>query len=551
MVDSQRAVFRANFFLPSFFVTLALVVIAWYGVATTEAQERPNIILFLVDDMGWQDTSLPLHTERTLWNDLYRTPHMERLAAQGMKFTNAYAAHPVCSPTRTSLMTGKNPGRSHVSDWVGHGNSQNQYLSSPAWKSKGMQPDDGNRTLPSILREQGYRTIHIGKAHFGAANTAGQDPTTLGFDINIGGSHGGGPWGGWYSPWLSTYRDMYPNLEDRPEGEYLTEAITAKAQGIITKAAFDKVPFFMNMAHYAVHTKIAPAPEKYLKHYKDGRPTVERDYASMLEAMDASLGALLETLHDPNGDGDNSDSIAENTIVLFMSDNGGLSNHSRSRLGEMTLANGQKANFVRDYHNSPLKGGKGSAYEGGTRVPMIVAWAGQTPRNEPIRRLLSITPGTTSDVPVHADDFFPTILAIAGVKNPVPADQLDGQDLMPLLSGKSLERESGLFWHYPHQWYQKVGVGLGIEPFTAIRDGDYKLIYFYGDGIADGEGVDPRWELYDLATDIGEEHNLLSSEKKTAQKLRAKLIAWMKQADVQTPVSKVTKQPVPLPVEIR
>ena len=338
----------------------------------------PNIILFLVDDMGWQDTSVPFAAERTVWNHLYRTPHMEDLARRGMKFTEAYAAHPVCSPTRTSMMTGENPARTHIDDWVGHGQSANQYLRSPAWASQGLQPDGGHALLPRLLARRGYRTIHVGKAHFGGEGTAGADPTELGFDVNVAGSHSGGPWGGWISPWLGEYASFYPGLEDRPEGEYLTDAITVKALDALGSAIRDEVPFFLNMAQFAVHARIAPAPA-FIAGYGDGRPRVEADYASMLESMDASLGAILALLRDPDGDGDPSDGVAGNTLVLFLSDNGGLSNHSRSRAGAVELADGTRASFVKDGHNRPLRSGKGSAYEGGIRVPMIVAWAGQEP----------------------------------------------------------------------------------------------------------------------------------------------------------------------------
>ncbi len=191
-------------------------------------QSKPNIILFLVDDMGWQDTSVEFHSQRTIWNDLYHTPNMELLASKGMRFRSAYSAHPVCSPSRVSLITGMNPARSDVNDWVGHKNGDNSFLKSPKWKNKGLQPEDRHITLPSILRSRGYKTIHIGKAHFG--NGEGADPVNLGFDINIGGSHGGGPWGGWYSPWLGQHKEHYPNLHDRPKGEYLTDAITVKAE---------------------------------------------------------------------------------------------------------------------------------------------------------------------------------------------------------------------------------------------------------------------------------------------------------------------------------
>jgi len=532
-------------------LVLSVLLLSSVVCLSALAGPAPNIILFVVDDMGWQDTSVEFHTERTVWNGLYHTPHMQRLANQGMRFRNAYASHPVCSPTRVSFMTGMNPARSGVDDWVGHGQSKNRFLQSPKWRSKGLQPGDGIQTLPRILKDQGYRTIHIGKAHFG--NGAGADPRHMGFDINIAGSHGGGPWGGWTSPWLGKYKDMYPNMADRPKGEYLTDAITAKAEAFITTAAADGVPFFMNMAQFAVHTAIAPGPEKYLKFYHDGRPKVERDYGSMLTGMDASLGRLLDRLADPDGDGDRADSIAANTIILFVSDNGGLSNHTRKPSGKAVLKNGTEVDYLRDYHNSPSKSGKGSGYDGGMRIPMIVAWAGQAAAGEGTgtaamaNPALPIEPGSSCDEPVHGDDIFPTILSIAGVKNPVDPAKLDGKDLRPLLTGKPFERDGGLYWHYPHQWYRDIGVGLGIEPFSAMRLGKWKLIHFYGDGVSDGEGPDPRVELYDLSTDIGETKNLVDTHPDKALELRDALFAWLVEVDAGLPVVASTKRSFEVP----
>jgi arylsulfatase A-like enzyme len=524
---------------------LALAAIA------TAQESKPNIILFLVDDMGWQDTSVPLADQPTPWNRLYRTPHMQDLARRGAKFTQAYAAHPVCSPTRSSMMTGKNPARTHVDDWVGHGYTKNRYLRSPKWAATGLQPDGPHEMLPNILAENGYRTIHVGKAHFGGKGTPGADPTTLGFDINIAGSHTGGPWGGWISPWLGKYKDVYPNLGDRPKGEYLTRAITVKAVKIIDDAIRDKTPFFMNMAQFAVHTGLAPAPA-YIGGYQDGRPKVEADYASMLEAMDASLGSILTKLRNPDGDDNTDDSIANNTLIIFTSDNGGLSNHTRATAGKVRVQPASsdpiEADFERDWHNRPLRSGKGSAYEGGIRVPMLVAWAGQQPDAPlPVRASLPIQPGSTITEPVHMDDFFATALDVAGVKNPVPARERDGQTLVPLLSGRTFERHAPLFWHYPHQWYKDVGAGLGIEPFSAMRKGRYKVIYFYGDGIADGKGYDPRVELYDLSLDLSESRDIATSQPERCIKLRDELVSWLSQIDAGIPIVKATDKPANLP----
>lgn len=500
--------------------------LALVPLAHTSAQNNPNIVLFLVDDMGWQDTSVEFHSERTVWNDLYNTPNMQRLADQGMRFTDAYAASPVCSPTRATLITGQNPGRSNISDWVGHGQSQNSQLRSPAWTTQGLQPGDGNTTLPQVLSDAGYLTAHVGKAHFG--NGAGANPANLGFDINIGGSHVGSPrgqssQGAYFAPFPI---NVHPGLEDHANGTYITEALTAEANNIIDQAVAQEQPFFINLAHYAIHTPISGQGDPaYIGNYNDGRPSVERHYAAMIESMDASLGAIMDNLE--------AEGVADNTIILFMSDNGGLSNHTRANTSNQSDA------WARDFHNTPLSSGKGAAYEGGIRVPMIVAWAGQEAGAQPINSGLAIQAGSINHEPVHADDFFPTILSLAGVNNPVDAADLDGQDLTGLLTGDGFEREGGLFWHYPHQWYQDIGVGLGIQPFSAVRVGDHKLIYFYSPG---GGTV----ELYNLADDLGEQTDLseIADSQDELLFLSTVLRRWMEDADAQLPIDRATGQAV-------
>ena len=454
---------------------------------------------------------------------------MVDLARRGVKFTQAYAAHPVCSPTRVSMMTGKNPARTHVDDWVGHGYTGNRYLRSPKWESTGLQPDGPHVLLPRVLAERGYRTIHVGKAHFGGKDTPGADPTTLGFDVNVAGSHTGGPWGGWISPWLGKHKALYKGLEDRPKGEYLTRAVTVKAVEAIGEAVRDQRPFFLNMAHFAVHTAIKPAPA-YIDGYRDGRPKVEADYASMLEAMDASLGAILASLRDPDGDGDTRDSVAENTLIFFMSDNGGLSNHTRARGGKVQILPKEgdviEADFVRDWHNRPLRSGKGSAYEGGYRIPMLVAWAGQEPTAVPLHGHVADPSGIERGRAGAHGRLLSDGPGRGRRGQPGAEAERDGQSLAGLLSGRAFERGKPLFWHYPHQWYRDVGVGMGIEPFSAMRKGRYKVIYFYGDGVADGEGYDPRVEMYDLVADPGEAKNLASSDPERCVELRDELVAW-------------------------
>ena len=334
--------------------------------------ENPNIVLFLVDDMGWQDTSVEFHSERTVWNDLYNTPNMQRLADQGMRFTDAYAASPVCSPTRASIMTGQNPGRSNITDWTrqtGGPSNNNSLLRSAPWNQDGVQPGEFT-TLPQVLSDAGYLTAHVGKAHFGSRNSGGgDDPANIGFDISIAGSEIGGPFS-YFAPFSSNF---YPGLEAYPNGTYITDALTIEANNIIDQAVADDQPFFINMAHYAVHAPIQGDPE-FLGNYNDGRPSAERHYAAMIESMDASLGAIMDNLE--------AEGVADNTIILFMSDNGGLSNHSRANTSDPNDP------WQRDFHNTPLTSGKGSGYEGGIRVPMIVAWAGQEAGAAPINASL-------------------------------------------------------------------------------------------------------------------------------------------------------------------
>lgn len=503
-----------------------------------QGAKQPNIILFLVDDMGWQDTSVAFHAQRTVWNDLYHTPNMQRLADRGKKFTNAYAASPVCSPTRVSMMTGKNPARTNITDWVGHGIYGNRYVEAPDWTADGLQPGQ-EKTLPEILRENGYRTIHVGKGHFGASGTPGADPTNLGFDINIGGGRAGSPDGSYFLPWDPT---RHPGLEGYPDGTYINDALTQEANKQIDRAVADEKPFFMNMAHYAVHTPIIEQGDPaYLDRYGD-RPDPEDDYAALLESMDASLGAILDNLEDHG--------IAENTVIVFFSDNGGLSNHTRNADATYTTESGTDFRYQRDRHNTPINSGKGSAYEGGVRVPMIVAWAGQNPDGPARMNRLPIQPGSTSDCPVISDDLLPTFLTIAGVTNAEEYTQgIDGADLTPLLRGNDTAlRDRAIYFHYPHQWYRDIGVGSGIQPFTAMRKGNWKLIYFYGDGHKDGEGLDPWFELYNLEDDIGETTNMVESHRDVARNMAEEMRGWMTEVGAQTPVNKTTSLPVPLPL---
>ena len=343
----------------------------------TFAADRPNVVLFLVDDMGWRDSA-------TYGSGYYETPSMDRLASAGMRFTNAYAASPVCSPTRASILTGMNPARLHVSDWIsGHGDA-GKPLAEPEWTKQLRQ---SHITLAESLKATGYATAHIGKWHLGqTASRSESDPTTQGFDINIGGNHLGQPnssTGNYFANASGSFGLPGLGNGSSAPGEYLTDRLTTAATDYIREQATADQPFFLNLAHYAVHTPLQAKPDLVAKYQAkpgaDGQSNAT--YAAMLESMDQSLGMVLNTLEDPNGDGNKNDSIAGNTLFLFMSDNGGLSSVTS---------------------NTPLRAGKGTNYEGGIRVPFMVSWPGHT------------APGTVSDAPVAAWDAFNTVMDVVG-----------------------------------------------------------------------------------------------------------------------------------------
>ena len=335
----------------------------------TDRTQRPNIILFMVDDMGWQDTSVPFWTQRTPYNETYETPNMERLASEGMKFTQAYAC-PLSSATRCSLITGSNNARHRVTNWTLEKNKTtdrtSETLDLPDWNCNGVSQVEGTprtfvgTSFVELLRRSGYHTIHCGKAHFGAIDTPGENPCHWGFEVNIAGHAAGG---------LATYLSernyghtkdgkatslmSIPGLEEYwGTGTFVTEALTQEAIKALDKSKQYNQPFFLYMAHYAIHIPIDKDMRYYPKYIRKGLSDKEAAYASLIEGMDKSLGDLLDWL-DRNGE-------AENTIVLFMSDNGGLASQPEWRDGKVGT------------QNAPLNSGKGSMFEGGIREQMIV-----------------------------------------------------------------------------------------------------------------------------------------------------------------------------------
>jgi len=489
-------------------VLMMLMVACNNSEEKSTASSRPNIILFLVDDMGWQDTSVPFWKEKTRWNERYRTPNMERLAASGVKFTQAYATA-VCSPTRVSLLTGMNAARHRVTNWTLQRDklqpmeSEHKFLRFPLWNVNGMAADDTTphavhaTPFPELLQEVGYQTIHVGKAHFGAIGTPGEDPLNLGFDVNIAGHAAGAPksyYGAdnfgnvpefegtaWPVPDLEAYYGQAINL---------TEVLTIEAMKEMDVAMAARKPFFLYMAHYTVHTPIMADTRFYQNYLDAGIDTIEAKYASMVESMDHSLGDLLDYVEKRD--------IANNTILLFISDNGGLSAHTR---GDVPLHT----------HNTPLSSGKGSIHEGGIREPMLARWPGVT-----------VSGSETNDY-LMIEDFFPTILEMAGVEAYETRQMLDGQSFVPLLQGQRGTPDRPLYWHYPNEWGPS---GPGIGAYSAIRKGDYKLIYYH---------ASEKFELFNIAGDISEVDNLVAKESERVEALSRELGEYLRSVDAQMP----------------
>lgn len=496
-------------------------VLLWFGVARGEG--RPSIVVFLVDDMGWQDTSVAFAEEEKEFNRRYRTPAMERLAERGMKFTQAYACS-VCSPSRVSLMTGLNAARHRVTNWTLKKNASNDArhprLEFPGWNVNGLSPVAGiERTvhvkaLPAYLREAGYRTIHAGKAHFGAIGTPAEDPREIGFEVNIAGHAAGGPGSflgtqNYSAAWRNGSRVWdVPGLEKYHGTEvFLTEAITREANAAVGAAVADGEPFFLYLAHYAVHVPFAE-DARFIGRYREaGLDKTEAMYAALVEGMDRSLGDVMANLERLG--------VADDTVILFMSDNGGLSAHGRG---------GEKHS-----HNRPLSSGKGSAHEGGVRVPMIVDWPGVT------------AGGSVCREPVIVEDFFTTVLEIAGVGDVEQVGGvIDGESFVSLLKGEAgaAGRERSLFWHFPNHWGPG---GPGIGASSAIRKGEWKLIYYHDPARAE------RYELYRLDSDLGERDNLVAKEPEMRGRLAVELADYLKRVGATMPVVRGTGEVVALP----
>jgi len=459
----HRAIDRRGFLRTLGASATALAAPSWLAAADP-TKRQPNFVFYLIDDMGWADLTC-------YGSDYHETPHIDRLASQGMRFTDAYAACPVCSPTRASIMTGKYPARLHLTDWIkGHVN-RHAKLMVPDWTTHLRLEET---TIAEALRDAGYATAFVGKWHLGDKP---HYPEHQGFDVNIGGYHRGQP-----PSYFAPYR--IPTMEEGPKGEYLTDRHTADAIRFIE--ANRAKPFFLYLSHYAVHTPIQAKKaitEKYERKPKGKQWNAT--YAAMVQSVDDGVGRIAKRLEELG--------LADNTVVIFMSDNGGLH---------------------RVTSNAPLRAGKGTAYEGGVREPMIIKWPG------------AVRPGSECSAPVTSTDFYPTMLDMAGL--PLrPQQHCDGVSLLPLLKQAGTLDRDAIYWHYPHYHFTK--------PFGAVRKGDWKLIEYY---------EDLNCELYNLRQDIGETRDLAAAQPARVDELRRMLHDWRQRVGAQMPTPNPDYDPI-------
>jgi arylsulfatase A len=435
---------------------------------SAETPSVPNFVFILIDDMGWRDLGC-------YGNTFHETPHIDRLAAEGVRCTDGYAACPVCSPTRASILTGRYPPRYGITDWIpGRKNFPNQKL---LQGQNVLQLPLDEVTLAEALKPAGYVSASIGKWHLGGPEFW---PDKQGFDVNIGGTQTGSPPGGYF-------KFKTPSLQAKDDNEYLTDRLTDEALGFIEKNK-DK-PFFLYLPHYTVHIPLQAKKDLLAKYEKKAGAKPQEGlcnpvYAAMIESLDDGVGRIVKKLDELK--------LTEKTVIVFTSDNGGLS----VKEGPFTPATS----------NNPLRAGKGYLYEGGIRVPLIVRCPG------------TIKPGV-SDVPISSVDYFPTFLELANVKRADPRP-IDGVSLAPLLKGTGKLPERALYWHYPHYPNQ------GAKPGGAIRQGDWKLIEFFEDG---------KRELYNLKVDPSENSDLAGKMPEKAKELYQKLVQWGKQVNAQVP----------------
>ena len=489
IISTTNSLPRRNGLLQILSVVFMLVLIGCKEGQNPEEkpQKRPNVVFILVDDLGLKDLGVT-------GSAFYETPNIDRIAKEGMEFTQGYAASRVCSPSRASIMTGKFTARHGITDWIGA-------KTGTAWRSlkrhDKLLPADyvhnlpkEEVALPEAMKSAGYKTFFAGKWHLGSE---GSYPEDHGFDVNKGGWEKGGPVGGFFSPWEN------PKLPNRIAGENLSMRLADETAGFIKQNK--DAPFFAFLSFYAVHAPIQTTQEKWKKYrnkaekmglaekaYKMGRVLPFRQvqdnpiYAGLVESVDDAVGVVLKALKDTG--------LEENTIIIFTSDNGGV-------------ASGDAFSTT----NLPLRGGKGCQWEGGTREPFFikVPWL----KNG----------GSQSDFPVIGTDFYPTLLDLANI-DPMSEQHIDGISLKPLLEGNDLKIDRPLYWHYPHYGDH------GGQPSSVIREGDWKLIHYW---------EDDHEELYRLPSTETDDQNVLEDHSEIASKLSNKLMDWLAEVGAKMP----------------
>jgi len=429
---------------------------------------KPNIIVILTDDMGWTDLGC-------CGSKFYETPNIDRLCGQGMRFTDAYSACTVCSPSRASILTGQYPARLHITDWISGHVRPNAKLRVPDWT---MHLPLETMNIAKALKPAGYASASIGKWHLGEKEFW---PEQQGFDLNVAGCAMGQP-----PSYFSPYR--IPTLADGQDREFLSDRLTDEAVKFIHRNRHQ--PFFIYLPHYAIHNPLMAKPEVIAKYKKKSDPKAPHHnavYGGLIESVDDSVGTILRTLDELK--------LADHTIVIFTSDNGGL---------------------IGNTVNLGLRAGKGSAYEGGVRVPLLVKWPGVT------------KPGSVCRTPVIGTDLYPTLLAMTAT--PQPDAIVDGESIEPLLRQSGPLKREAIYWHYPH--YHPGGA----TPYGAIRQGDFRLVEFY---------EDQRVELYNLKADLAETRDLAGKLPDMTAELRLKLHAWRQHADAQMPTPNPAYDPQP------
>lgn len=530
------------------------------------AAEKPNIVFFIVDDMGWVDSAVAYGEEVYPNNLHFHTPNMQRLASQGVMLTNAYAC-PVSTPTRTSLITGVNAAHSRITNWTstmrdtpsdatggavamaqtGVNTDTSGAFERPEWNLNGMSPEEGVENtlyatpLPKLLKGAGYYTIHVGKAHWASAGTPGASPYNMGYLVNVAGTIAGMPrsyqsadnYGN--TPQLWNHLAVQNMTEYYGTGIHLTEALTREALKTLDFPIKQDIPFYLYFAHYATHTPIQ-RDNRFIQRYLDmGLDEGQARYASMVEGVDKSLGDLLDYLEAKG--------VADDTIIIFMTDNGGN-------------AENKAKGGVRFMHNLPLRNGKGSVYEGGIRVPLMVKWSGK------------VAPDTRVNTPVICEDLFPTILGMAGIKSADVVQEVDGKSLVNLVTKGSqlaakaarkgeianqreanafvvpesvsgIDPERALVFHYPHQW--KPYDLVDIDYLSAVRKGDWKLVYRMRTGAL---------ELYNLKEDIGEQNNVAAQNPAKVKELAAELSTRLREWNSPMPKLRATGKNIPLPDQL-